>query len=265
MDEQILEQLQQQVDSARLSADREGLARQQQEMYLEKEDKSMVKEQLDLSDLITRVDYLLKGYTLNPDNNGNLVWTKPISDDMIVFSDYGIQMIMNTICFYLNQNTLLSNYKEEEINKKMLDFAIELIDAIFMNYEKVFAYPTVSDCIAALKARIEKKVEVSAYAYGLQGKKISLDEIRASKVAEIEDRVELEIEKIRQNIIKEKLKRFPLLVRVIQDAVHSTYQRAWNGQERGTLRQHTHISESRGNQLPITHPQAGGLFSWGRK
>ena len=265
MDQSILDQLQQQVDAARLNADKEGLARQQQEMYLEKEDRSMVKEQLDLSDLITRVDYLLKGYTLSPDETGNLVWTKPITDEMVVFSDYGIQMIMNTICFYLNQNTLLSNYKEEEIRRKMLNFTIELIDAIFMNYEKVFKYPSIDECISSLKERINKKAQITAYAYEIKGQTVNIDKIKKEKIAEIEDRIESEIEKIRQNIIKEKLKRFPLLVRVIQDAVHSTYQRAWNGQERGTLRQHTHISESRGNPMPMNYPQSGGIWPFNKK
>ena len=63
-------------------------------------------------------------------------------------------------------------------------------------------------------------------------------------------------------MIKEKLKRFPLLVRVIQDTVHSTYQRAWNGQERASLRLHMSVSENRG---PSQEPRKPGVLPWQKK
>jgi len=263
MEEEIMNQYQQQVDQAQLQASTHSLARQQTEAFLEKEEKSMVKEQLDLSEQLIRIDYLLKGFSLQPDEAGNLVWTEPVSEDLKVFSDYGIQMIMNTICFYLNQNTLLSNYKEEEIRQKMLEFTRELIFAVFTNYEKVFKYPTVQDCIDALKSRLERKSQITSYANALKGIHLSEEEIYKQKIAEVEDKIEEEIEKIKQTIIKEKLKRFSLLVRVIQDTVHSTYQRAWNGQERASLRQHMTISETKGMN-PVQQPK-GGIFNWGRK
>jgi len=259
----MIQALQNEINSARLNAEQNSLSRLQQDQFLEKEERSMVKEQLDLSDQISRIDYLLKGYSLQPNKDGELVWTEPISEDMKVFSDYGIQMIMNTICFYLNQNTLLSNYKEEEIRRKMLEFTKELIFAIFTNYEKVFKYPTVDDCIAVFKERLRRKAQVTSCANELKGIQVSEEIIYKQKITEIEDKIEFEIEKIKENIIKEKLKRFSLLVRVIQDTVHSTYQRAWNGQERASLRQHMTISETKGN-----HPQQqnkGGVFSWGKK
>ena len=263
MDEDIIEKFQQQIDQAQLQASTHSLARTQQEAFLEKEEKSMVKEQLDLSEQLTRIDYLLKGFSLQPDESGNLVWTEPVSEDLKVFSDYGIQMIMNTICFYLNQNTLLSNYKEEEIRQKMLEFTRELIFAVFTNYEKVFKYPSVQDCIDTLKARLERKAQITSYANALKGIQLSEEEIYKQKISEVEDKIEEEIEKIKQTIIKEKLKRFSLLVRVIQDTVHSTYQRAWNGQERASLRQHMTISETKGMN-PVQQPK-GGLFHWGKK
>ena len=264
MNDEYITQLQNELDRARLNTDRETLSRNQQDAFIEKEERSMVKEQLDLSDQLTRIDYLLKGYSLQPNKDGELVWTEPIAEEMKVFSDYGIQMIMNTICFYLNQNTLLSNYKEEEIRHKMLEFTRELIFAVFTNYEKVFKYPTVDDCINVLKARLHRKAAITKYANELKGIVLSEEEIFQAKINEIEDKIESEIEKIKQSIIKDKLKRFSLLVRVIQDTVHSTYQRAWNGQERASLRQHMTISESKGNN-PQQYPKQGGIFNWGKK
>jgi hypothetical protein len=264
MDEDFLNQMQNEIDSARLNGDRQNLSRLQQDAFLEKEERSMIKEQLDLSDQLTRIDYLLKGFSLQPDSEGNLVWKEPVSEDMRVFSSYGIQLIMNTICFYLNQNTLLSNYDDEQINHKMMEFTKELIWAIFMNYEKVFLYPTVEDSIAALKERLKRKMEVTKYAYEMQGKIVSDKVIYAEKVKEIEDVIEKEIEKMREHLIKEKLKRFPLLIRVIQDTVHSTYQRAWNGQERASIRTHMSISENKSTTPNNTAKAAhAGFFNFG--
>lgn len=265
MEQDYLEQMQMQIDKARLNGDMQHLARLQQDAYLEKEEKSMVKEQLDLSEQITRIDYLLKGYSLQPDGEGNLVWKEPVSEDMKVFTAYGVQLIMNTICFYLNQNTLLSNYSEEDINNKMKQFTKQLIWAIFMNYEKVFKYPSIEECITVLKERLQKKTDITAYAYEMQGKKVDKKAIYNLKIAEIESQIEAEIEKIRQNLIKEKLKRYPLLVRVIQDSVHSTYLRAMNGQERASIRTHMSISENKSNVPMMPKKHSGGFLNWGKK
>lgn len=264
-DDQYIEQMQNEIARARLNGDMQNLSRLQQDAFLEKEEKSMIKEQLDLSEQITRVDYLLKGYALQPDKEGNLVWTEPASEDMKVFSPYGIQLIMNTICFYLNQNTLLSNYSDEQISQKMLEFTKELIYSVYMNYTKVFKQPTTDECLAVIKERLAVKTKVSMYAYEMQGKKISEKEVYASKVKEIEKNIENEIDKVRQTLIKEKLKRFPLLVRVIQDTVHSTYQRAWNGQERASIRTHMSISENKSNMPTLSKKMQGGLFGWGKR
>jgi len=264
MDEEFIEQMQNEINKARLNGDMQNLSRLQNDAFLEKEERSMVKEQLDLSDQLTRIDYLLKGFSLQPDTEGNLVWKEPVSEDMKVFSQYGIQLIMNTICFYLNQNTLLSNYDDEQIQHKMMEFTKELIWAVFMNYEKVFLYPTSEDCIAALRSRLKRKAEITKYAYEMQGKVVSDKEIYDAKVSEIEERIEVEIEKMREHLIKEKLKRFPLLVRVIQDTVHSTYLRAWNGQERASIRTHMSISENKSstplNNGAVPHT---GFFNFG--
>jgi len=264
--EEYIELMQQEIDKARLNSDRQNLSRLQQDAFLEKEEKSMIKEQLDLSEQITRIDYLLKGFSLQPDKEGNLVWTEPASEDMKVFSPYGIQLIMNTICFYLNQNTLLSNYTDEQIRQKMLEFTKELIYIVFMNYEKVFKYPTIDECIGLIKERLNRKTDVAVFAAEMKGIKVNRAVAYHIKVKEIEDRIEEEINKVRENLIKDKLKRFPLLVRVIQDSVHSTYQRAWNGQERASIRTHMSISETKSNMPSISKKSTGGLFgSWGKK
>jgi len=99
--------------------------------------------------------------------------------------------------------------------------------------------------------RIERKAELRQFAHELLGKKVDKETIKSEFIEEIEDKIESEITKIREQIIKNKLKRFEIIIREVQDAVHSTYLRAWNGAERRTLRQHIHISEVIGaNQQP---------------
>jgi hypothetical protein len=259
MDEATIKTIQMQLDAAKIEAAKHGVARMQQEAFNQQEETSTFKEQLDLSEEIARIDYLLKGYSLEPSKDGGLVWVKPTDKGMVIFSDYGIHLIRNTVCWYLNKNLLLSNFDENTIRKKMLDFTNDLIDTVFMEYDKVFLYPTVEDCIDLLKERVERRATISCYARELSGIKSDKEEVVREKFAELENRVEFELEKIRQQIIKDKLKRFLLIVRVIQDAIHSTFQRAWKGLERGSLRQHMHISETRGNQIDNSD-KGGGMW-----
>jgi len=265
VDPELLQRYQMEIDSAKINADKEGLYRQQQEAFMQQEDTSITKEQLDLSEEISRIDYLLKGYSLEPGPDGKLIWVKPTDKEMVIFSEYGIHLIRNTICWYLNKNLLLSNFDEATIRKKMWDFTNDLIDTIFMEYEKVFLYPNVNDCIEVLKERINRKAEITMYANEVSGIKSSKNEIINEKFNELENKIEEELEKIKQQIIKGKLKRFVLIVRTIQDAIHATYMRAWKGQERATLRQHTHISESRGNNPILDSQRGGGLFPWSKR
>jgi hypothetical protein len=263
LEEEYIMRMQNDLSTSRLNMDRENLMRMQQEQYMDKEERSMIKEQLDLSDQITRIDYLLKGYSLQPNSEGELVWTAPTTEDMKVFSDYGIQLIMNTICFYLNQNTLLSNYTDEQIKHKMRQFTKELVFIIFKSYDKIFRYPSVEECLVQLRERLERQSQITSFANSLKGINIPIEKIYEMKIKDIEDRIETEIENIKQTIIKNKLNRFELLVRVIQDAVHSTYQRAWNGQERASIRLHMTVSEVKGNHPMM--PVKGGIFPWGKK
>jgi len=219
-----------------------------QAFELREREKGTIKEQLSLSEELETIKNLLDGKILVRGENEKEEWVEPKDSEMKILTEHGVHLIMNTIMFYLNKNTLLSNYDDTTINKKMLDFSTDLADTIFMEYEKVFRYPTFEECKQVLMKRLETKSELRHFAYELAGKKRDKEEIKKEFVVEIENNIEREIEKIKEQIIKNKLKRFLILIREIQDAVHSTYLRAWNGQERRTLRQHIHVSENLGNQ-----------------
>jgi len=263
VEQQLAARYEHEINAAKLDAARTNTALQQ-ETFNKQDEQSMVKDQLDLTEEISRIDYLIKGYSLEPGKDGKLMWLKPTNKEMIIFSDYGIHLIRNTVCWYLNKNLLLSNFDEETIKKKMWDFTNDLIDTIFMEYDKVFLHPTVEDCIEVLKERIDRKVKISTYAMEKGGIKISKENLINQKFAEIEDRIEDELDKIKKTLIKNKLKRYVLIVRTIQDAIHATFMRAWKGQERATLREHVHISESRGLN-PMQAQNSGGIWPWGKK
>lgn len=221
-------------------------------LELQKDSGSLMKEQLSLANELETIENLLRGKILVPNKEmgGTVQWTDPKNKDLVILTEYGVHLIMNTIQFYLNKNTLLSNYDEDTILHKMEDFSMDLVDTIFMESEKVFRKPTFEECTQKLDERLERKTALRGYAYKLLGKEVKKEEIRDSFIKEIEGTIEKEIEKISEQEMKDKYKRFAILIREIQDAVHSTYLRAWNGQERRTLRQHINISETVGYNPP---------------
>jgi len=266
IDEEQMQQYQNAVAKAELDASQQRTQNYQQEVALGQQEKSMIQQQLDLGEELERIDYLLRGYTIEiNDDTGESRWAKPKTNDMVILSEYGVHLIRNTIAWYLNKNTLLSNYDEETINAKMEDFSNDLNDTVFMEYEKVFQYPSFEDCKIILNERIQKKKDIRVYAMEVLGKKLSdLDKkgIEDKIIKELEPVIEREIDKIKEQIIKNKLKRFLIIIREIQDAIHSTYLRAWKGQERTTLRQHIHISESKGGMPLPQQASTGSPLNW---
>lgn len=96
---------------------------------------NLIKWQLDLKEDMDRLYHLLKGDRVDYDEDGNIVYVSQEDPDLIPFSDFGVQLIMNIMSFYLNRNTILSNYNEETINWKVHDFGLEISDLIFNKYE----------------------------------------------------------------------------------------------------------------------------------
>lgn len=262
-----MEQLKQELEEKRLQAQDEGNDYVVQNMDEGRNQPSMIAEQLDLGSELERIDNLLKGNTLIENKKTGITsWEEPDDKELITLSEYGVHLVRNTIAWYLNKNTLLSNYDEATINQKMEDFAEDLAGTIFMEYDKVFRYPTLDECKGVLNKRLEQRMELKEYAIEVVKKREASEEekkeIERKVLEDVEPIIEKELQKIKEQIIKNKLKRFPMLMREVQDAVHSTYLRAWKGQERTTLRQHIHISETKGGVVMPQPQQRGyGPFS----
>lgn len=210
-----------------------------------------INEQLDAGEVLDMIHHLLKGHLLVKEN-GVSNWKAPQNNDLVVLSDYGISYVMGMLQGYLNKNTLLSNYDEDQINQKMLDFSTTLADDIFMEYDKMFLEPTLEECKDEIKRRIRQKVDMRAFAMelaGVEGEGVDKDKIEEGFIKEMEGRIEREMTIIKEQKRKNKLKRFESLIRMIQDTVHSAYQRAWRGQERTSARSHMHITENKGGMV----------------
>jgi len=132
-----LEQFQQQLDEMK-AQENAGLHQMgQSSIFGNTSEQNLIQYQLDLREELERIDHLLRGHQLKYDTDGNLKWVEPTDDSMKPFNDKGVQIVMNVISFYLNRNTILSNYSEDMINWKMKDLGDELADLIFMKYEEM--------------------------------------------------------------------------------------------------------------------------------
>ena len=93
--------------------------------------------QLELDNILERIEHLLKGDIIKTDEEGNITYEKPDDSSLIILNDYGVQLIMNVISFYLNRNTILSNYHPDRVKDILYDLGYELADVVYINYEKM--------------------------------------------------------------------------------------------------------------------------------
>lgn len=100
------------------------------------QDPNLIEYQLELDNILERIEHLLKGHVIKIDGEGNPFYDEPDNSDLKVFNEYGAQFIMSIISSYLNRNTILSNYSEERIREILYAFGYELNESIFKSYEK---------------------------------------------------------------------------------------------------------------------------------
>jgi len=165
------------------------------------ENENIIQWQLDLQEQLDNIGHSLRGHVIGTSEDGVPCWKEPEDKTDVIFTEYAVQEILRYLVQYLNKNTILSNYDEETINKKVYDAGNELVDLIFLRYEKMF-YVTPKEELLKLDPDLTE------------------DEI---KFIQFEER-------------KEKQKHFAITARPIIDAIHSAYLRALNGGERESLR-----------------------------
>ncbi len=133
--EEYIQQLEQQLNQA----PQEGnpLANAASSMFVGQQDSNLIEWQLELDNILERMDHLLRGHVLKFDDAGNLTWKEPKDKSFQVFNEYGVQEILRILSMYLNRNTILSNYDEETIRWKVYDIGLEISDLIFTKYEEM--------------------------------------------------------------------------------------------------------------------------------
>lgn len=98
---------------------------------------NLIQWQLELDNILERIENLLRGHVLTDDGNGNIDFRPPEDKSLVILNEYGVQLVMNFISFYMNRNTILSNYKEERINEILRSVGHTLSDVFYINYEKM--------------------------------------------------------------------------------------------------------------------------------
>lgn len=221
-------------------------------LFLGNSNQNLIEWQLELDNILERVDHLLRGHVLTFDGKGNVTWNQPKDKRLIVFTEYGVQELLRHLSMYLNRNTILSNYDEPTINWKVLDFGNRLIDLIFRKYEDMFYIP-------------EGKNFDDIFFDFVISTQTDMDEL-----SENPDKLRDKILEVKRDIILDKIKLYETIVGELVDIVHSAYLRAYNGGERESLRSARVVTQNeplgQGNQYqqPQSKVSWYNPFTWGR-
>jgi len=234
---------------------------QQQALAMQEEEKSMIKEQLDLSDEILNLYHFSKGDEITIKENGSEEWLPSENPHLKFLTSYGVQFFMGFIYAHANKNILLSNYTIEEVQEIMAGLSEELNDQLLTQYEHIFKKATHKECQQVMFERIERDTDNKMFE--LEFDEIKLEEEEFDKARnkiknELKQNIKnqgtgRELLKIKEQLEKDRRKRYGEMILKTLNFIDATYHRAISGQERRSIRQHWHISESR-NQNPMLNP-----------
>lgn len=215
-------------------------------------DPNLIQWQLELDNILERIDHLLRGHELKFDDKGNLSWEESDNKNNKIFNEYGVQEILRILSMYLNRNTILSNYDEETINLKVYDFGMEITDLVFMKYEQMFNLKSDEQHLREIIKDNEKE---------LIKLKRNNKELYREKINELKK----ELKSRKHDDLHSKIKLYPITIRELVDTVHSAYLRALAGGERESLRTARTVNQTEPLRQPTSiiqsQQQSKGLFS----
>lgn len=244
----------------------DAAASNQMEYLLEEKEKGIVELQLEVDSIKEDIYHLIRQDTLKFYNDGRTEWVPLKNEKERTLTEWGVERIMQVIHFYINKNTLLSNFNEEQINRLMLKFMCELNDLVLLKYQVLFRQPTFEECKEIILEKIESKRKMRIFASEIFGREFNEEEIKVEVMSEMEKILDREMEKVREDQRKEKIRDYGLMLAQLEIVVFSCLNRAFRGEERGSFRRHTNISELIGAKTPqMPSQKSGGIFSWGRR
>jgi len=222
------------------------LSNAQMSMFNPPSEDNLIRWQLDLKEDLEKIYHLLKGDIVTEDDKGNIKYKPAEDDNLKPFNDFGIQLIMNCLSFYLNRNTLLSNYDDITINWKVLDFGNEISDLILCRYKDMM-----------ITTSFEKKFKEE---YGIECVKLPNKNFAVkinNQYMYLDSNV---IEHINEHIaehLNNKVELYPMIVLELIDTVHSAYLRALDSGERTSLREARVVNQTEqiGNRNQMMQPQ----------
>lgn len=109
----------------------------QQSMFSYNPNENMIKWQLELNEILERIEHVLRGDRVEY-RDGHSIWVKIDEDDPDrLLNDFGVQEVLRILSMYLNRNTILGNYTEQEVYDKVFDFGDRLNTLFYTKYEKI--------------------------------------------------------------------------------------------------------------------------------
>lgn len=105
-----------------------------------RQDENLIRWQLELNDILERAEHILKG-DVPKFRDGHIIWEINPHPENNCLNEQGVHACMKCLALYVNRNTILSDYANEEINFKVFDFGREINNLIFMK-EDIFGMDT---------------------------------------------------------------------------------------------------------------------------
>jgi len=224
-------------------------------------EKSFADAQLECEQTLSDISHLLKQDVYQWDEDKQIMdWFSIDDEKKRVLTNEGVDKIMQIMKSYINKETLLSNFDEKMIMRRMLEFSLALSAMLFMKYEIYFRTPTLNECYDILENRLRDKLGTREMRYKLRGEDFPEEKERLEILKEIDGREEYEIKKIRSETRKLNLREFEMIFTQLRALIESTHNRAWKGEERGSLRRHVNINEVIGGGQQQPQKRKWGMF-----
>jgi hypothetical protein len=103
--------------------------------FATKSNDDIIRWQLELNDILERAEHILRG-DIPKFVNGQVVWNKNPNPELNALNSTGVNEIMKILAMYVNRNTILSDYTNDEINVKVYDFGRAVNNLIFMRSDE---------------------------------------------------------------------------------------------------------------------------------
>ncbi len=106
----------------------------QQSSFATRTEDSIVKWQLELNDILERAEHILRG-DMPTFRDGSVIWEANPNPELNVLNEVGVKAILKILAMYVNRNTILSDYQNDEISYKVLDFGRRVNNLLFVKAE----------------------------------------------------------------------------------------------------------------------------------